>query len=320
MKKIKPMTNQEEITVSTETFCQPDIDLSVWQALTQNQYSHNSLLSFQNDWRTFVNHCIANRLCPLPADVTTVRDFAELTAKERKVSSVRRYTVTISLVHRCHSYKDPARHREVKFLMNRLLQEKSDQAGQATPFHLGHLEALTEKLEKSDRLKDIRDLLIWTLSFEGMLKRSELAALPFDAISTSTVPYLLNVGETPIELSNHASLMIDRWFEISGITDGPLLRRINKHQQLGEKPMDHSSIYRVFRRAADELGMGQQLTFSGQSPRVGASQDLAEAGMSIKEIQHQGRWKSPAMPAQYVGNTQARDEAMAKYKRKLEKE
>ncbi|RXJ74583.1 integrase [Veronia nyctiphanis] len=319
MKKITPISDEDEIKASVIRFSRAEIDIEEWKKLTQGQYSHNSLLSFQNDWKTFVVHCQTNGLCPLPADVNTVRNFAELQSKERKISSVRRYTVTISLVHRCHSFKDPARHREVKFLMNRLLQEKSDQAGQANAFHVGHLDALIDKLSSSERLKDIRDLLIWALSFEGMLKRSELAALPFESILIEDDVCQLAVGETTIALSSKTKEIIDKWFLLSGITTGPLLRRINKHQQLGDKPMDHSSIYRVFRRAATELGL-DSVTFSGQSPRVGASQDLADAGRSIKEIQYQGRWKSPAMPAQYVGNKQAKEESMSRYKRKLDKD
>ncbi|MDD1779655.1 integrase [Enterovibrio sp. ZSDZ35] len=320
MKKIEPILDSSEIKKSIALFKQGQVELEAWQTLTNNLYSHNSLLSFQNDWITFVNFCRDVNVCPLPAAVTAVRRFVEHSAKTRKAASIKRYVITLSLMHRVHSLPDPTRHREVRFTLNRLYQEKSDDAGQANAFMLSHLSELTARLGNSEKLKDVRDLLIWTLCFEGMLKRSELAALPYNAPRETEEGFVLAVDDQLIALSPEAKEQVDKWFEMSGIIDGPLLRGINKHGHLSDAPMDHSSIYRVFRRAATELGLEGSLTFSGQSPRVGASQELADAGKTIKEIQHQGRWKSPAMPAQYVGNKTASSEAMAKFKRKIEKD
>ncbi|KXF83234.1 tyrosine-type recombinase/integrase [Enterovibrio coralii] len=320
MKKIEPILDPNEIKDSIALFKQGNVDLDAWSTLTNNLYSRNSLLSFQNDWITFVNYCREVNVSPLPAAVTAVRRFVEHAAKTRKAASIKRYVITISLMHRVHSLPDSTRHREVRYTLNRLYQEKSDDAGQANAFMLSHLQALTAKLESSEKLKDIRDVLIWTLCFEGMLKRSELAALPYDAPRETDEGFVLAVDDQLIALSDDAKAQVEKWMTASGIFDGPLLRGINKHGHLSDAPMDHSSIYRVFRRAATELGLEGSLTFSGQSPRVGASQELAEAGKTIKEIQHQGRWKSPAMPAQYVGNKTASSEAMAKFKRKIEKD
>ncbi|CZF82086.1 Tyrosine recombinase XerC [Grimontia celer] len=320
MKKIEPITDPNAIKRSITLFKQGDVSLDEWHALTQGLYSKNSLLSFQNDWQVFVDYCREVNVSPLPAAVTAVRRFVEAKATTRKASSIKRYIITVSMMHRIHSQSDPTRHREVRFTLNKLYQEKADEAGQANAFHYHHLQSLHTKLCTSDRLKDIRDLLIWTLCFECMLKRSELATIQFEDLAQMEDSFTLHIADNVMELSSEASALVEQWFEMTAMSEGPLLRRINKHQQLGEAPMDHSSIYRVFRRAAEELGVQGTLTFSGQSPRVGASQDLSDSGLTIKEIQQQGRWKSPAMPAQYVGNKQARDEAMDKFKRKLDKD
>lgn len=320
MKKILPLSTQIEITNSITLFKQHNVNLIDWKELVNNQYSHNSLLSFQNDWKTWVEYCVSINAIPLPANIANIRKFIELKSKTRKISSIKRYIVTLSLVHRLHCFNDPTRHREVRYTLNRLCTEKSGDETQATPFHLRHLRELQEKFDTSSKLKDIRDLLIWTLSLEAILKRSDLATLTFDALKKMEDQYHLHLHEQSITLSADANCIIDKWLTASNIQSGPIFRRINKHQQLGKEPMDHSSIYRVFRRAASELGLDNTLTFSGQSPRVGASRDLSNAGKSIKEIQYQGRWKSPAMPAQYVGNTQARNEAFNKFKQKIEKD
>ena len=318
MKKIEPLKDQAKIMASIDKFKIGDNSIEQWQQLTQHQYSHNTLLGFKNDWQTFVEFCLSKRLAALPAEVATVRRFIEYIAIKRKASSIKRYVVTIGHLHRLHQQIDPTRHREVRFSLNQLYQEKLPEASQANAFQLTHLQALQQKFGQSKRIKDIRDLLIWSLCFEAMLKRSELAALCVEHVNKEDDHYLIQINDQIIQVSTYTSGLIEKWLSRAQIEKGPLLRRLNKHGQLGENNLDHSSIYRVFRRAATELEL-TELTFSGQSARVGASRDMADIGKSIREIQHQGRWKSPAMPAQYVGDLQFRDAEMAKYKRKISK-
>ncbi len=287
------MLEPEIIKASLALFKNGDVDIENWGTLTGNQYSRNSLLSFRNDWLTFVSYCNEVNVSPLPAAVTAVRRFIEKQSESRKAASIKRYIVTISLVHRLHSLPDPTRHREVRYTLNRLYQEKADDAGQATAFHLAHLQTLHGMFSYSDKLKDIRDLLIWTLSFEGMLKRSELAAIDFSDVTRTDEGYQVWVAEHAIALSPEAGALLENWFQMTGITDGPLLRRINKHHQLGDAPMDHSSIYRVFRRAATELGQEGTLTFSGQSPRVGASRIYQKTERVLRKYSNKEDGKAP---------------------------
>lgn len=51
--------------------------------------------------------------------------------------------------------------------------------------------------------------------------------------------------------------------------------------------------------------------FSGHSCRVGAAQDMAEAGYSDLQIMLAGRWKSIEMVARYTAKIRAKQGAMA---------
>lgn len=313
MKKLLPL-DPSDIEASQTRFNTGALSIEEWSSITQNAYSKNSLLSYRNDWRVFVAFCQEQNVTPLPCAVTTLRRFAEITANQRKISAVRRMVITVGLVHKLHQLKDPSKHREVKYAMARLLQEKLPESREATPFQAYHLASLNQQLASSKRLKDIRDRLVWSLCYEGLLKRSELAALSVEDLVTAEGQAFILVKEQRVPLSESVATLLMDWLEKTGISQGPLLRRINKHGHLGEAPLDPSSIYRVFRRASTLLD--ESVTFSGQSPRVGASRSLAKQGMSIKQIQYMGRWKSPAMPAQYVGNTVASEQAKSRYRRK----
>ena len=57
MKKIPFLLTKDEITTTLLLFNDNKVDLTTWKKLTNDQYSHNSLLSFQNDWKVFVEYC-----------------------------------------------------------------------------------------------------------------------------------------------------------------------------------------------------------------------------------------------------------------------
>ncbi|MBY5946541.1 tyrosine-type recombinase/integrase [Photobacterium rosenbergii] len=313
-KEIAPIQDEIECLLSMKRFNKPLDSIEVMRTLTHDKYASNTLISFKNDWNNFLAFCRSEHIPALPAKADTVHRYIEQMAKVRKLASLKRYMVTISLVHRCHNLSDPCAKSEIRLAMKKQQLEKHDDYQNAAPFRDEHLQQLIDTFELSTKPKDIRDLAIWAVMFEAMLKRSELAALSVENLYIHSSGLVdLDVNQTTISLSSIASKALQRWLVIGMIESGFVFRRIDRHSNIGDKPLDHSSIYRVFRRASDELGLGETSLFSGQSPRVGAAKDLSDAGLSIIEIQEQGRWKSPAMPAQYVGNTDRHDKEVNKF-------
>ncbi|AJR05824.1 integrase [Photobacterium gaetbulicola] len=313
-KEIAAILDKTECLKSIKRFSKPLESTALLDNLTHNKYASNTLISFKNDWNNFLSFCSAEHIPALPAKPDTVHRYIEQMAKKRKLASLKRYMVTISLIHRCHNLSDPCAKAEIRIAMKKQQLEKHDDSQNAAPFRDEHLQQLVDYFELSTKPKDVRDLAIWAVMFEAMLKRSELAALCVENLYIHSSGLIdLEVGSTTISLSSIASKALQRWLMLGMVIDGFVFRRIDRHGNIGDKPLDHSSIYRVFRRASEELGLGNTSLFSGQSPRVGAAQDLSDAGLSIVEIQEQGRWKSPAMPAQYVGNTDRHEKEISKF-------
>ncbi len=290
-------------------------NIELWQTLTHKQYANNTLVAFKNDWNQFLEYCIEINACPLPATPNSVCRYIHKIQFTRKLASLKRYVVTISLMHRTHALPDPCLHSEVKVIMRQVRLDKHQDQQQAQGFHENHLIKLHSLLSNSEKIKDQRDLAIWSLMFEAMLKRSELAALTTDDIQIQDGHWYLTIKDNALLLSDFGQQCLQHWLICGQIESGYLFRRIDKHSNIGEQPMDHSSIYRVFRRASELLDLPTGKIFSGQSPRVGAAKDLAKAGASVHEIQHQGRWKSPAMPAQYLGYNTLSEQEMNKFKK-----
>lgn len=310
-KKLTCVTDQNILKHKVTEF-NKTVSLEQMDDLTQHSYAHNSLLALKNDWNLFVSFCQSKSVSALPASVTATRLFLESEAKTRKYSSIRRYSVTISLVHRLLSLKDPTNNPKVRqSLMSLRLNKKGDEE-QATSFTSVHLQTLYSKYSTSKAVKEIRDLAIYHVMFECALKRSELKNLTFNQINTNGEYLVLSFGESKYQLSLNATNCLNKWLRLVTRDCHYVFRSIDKHGNVANNILNDSSIFRILRNAGTLLGK-PELKFSGQSARVGAVQELSEQGYKIKEIQEFGRWLSPAMPYQYVGNKGTAEQEKLKF-------
>jgi integrase len=179
-----------------------------------------------------------------------------------------------------------------------------------------HLSELNELLSYDEaNLKEIRDIAIYNVMFECVLKRSELKSLALTDIENIDGDYQITIKDSVYRLSQVASDTLRRWLSFTSTHDSlPVFRAIDKHENIGLQPLDDSSIYRILRRASDLLELAENHHFSGNSIRVGAAQELSKQGLKVREIQDFGRWLSPAMPAQYVGYTDTAEREKMKFK------
>ncbi|NVD07900.1 integrase [Vibrio sp. JPW-9-11-11] len=276
------------------------VDLEDFRDLTDNQYSHNSLLAMRKDWNLFVQFCVSKHVSALPASATAVRLFLERESKQRKYATLKRYAVTVSLVHKLVSYSDPTSTTVVRTLLAQLRLEKKLDANSTTPFSRQHLDKLTNMLALSSSPLEIRNLAIYHLMFECLLKRVELKRLRFEDLSLAQGETTMRLGDNRYPLSLSARLYLDKWLQLRGYANGPLFSAIDKYGNVSCASLDDSSIYRILRTASDKLKL--DVKFSGQSLRVGAVAEMASQGVKVKDIQQYGRWQSAAMPYQYLGN------------------
>lgn len=270
--------------------------------LTQSYYKKNSILAFTKDWNLFVQYCQSKSVNALPASITAVRRFLEHEAKTRKYSTLKRYAITIGLVHHLLNQKDPTTNIQIRNLLRHLRLEKRGDAKQAECFTRQHLRKLYNQLNHSENSRDIRDLAVYHVMFECALKRSELKRLSFEHLSsTEQEMKYITITDGEYLLSDNAQQALRKWTQLVTSHQGPVFRAIDRHGNIAQTELDDSSIFRILRRAGELLSQ-HGLSFSGQSTRIGAVKELAQQGYKIKEIQQFGRWLSPAMPNQYLGN------------------
>lgn len=283
--------------------------------LTQYQYSRNSLLAFTKDWNNFLEFCQSRNVRPIPASVTAVRQFLEFEARSRKFSTLKRYAVTIGLIHSLLNQKDPTATSQVKTTLTSLRLEKHGDDTQATSFDQHHLDELFELLNDNPATRVIRDLAIYHVMFECALKRSELKDLHFEQlihVSDDNDDYAIQLGDAVYGLSAQAKVTLSRWVGLLSESQGVVFRAIDRHGNISSAPLDDSSVFRILRRAGEYLEQ-PDLKFSGHSARIGAARQLAKQGYKARDIQVFGRWLSSAMPYQYIGSKNTAEREKLKF-------
>jgi integrase len=149
------------------------------------------------------------------------------------------------------------------------------------------------------------------VAYETLARRGELVALgvrDIDFHPNGTGQALIQRGKTDAEgqgrvayLSRETVKWLKVWLEHSGVTAGPVFRRLIGQSQIGG-PLNPESVAPIFKRVAQWIGMPERFVghVSGHSTRVGATQDLAALDIDLAAITQAGGWKSTRMPLQYA--------------------
>lgn len=312
-KDIKVIDDSQFLVEAKKDFSQ-FIDVDILNKYTKSNYSKSTLLAMRSDWNRYIDHCYRYGAALFPPQFDTIISFLENESSTRKFSSTRRYSITLSNIYRLLSESDPLRDSHIRqFLLKLRLEKKGDQK-QTDAFTSSHLKFIYRKLNKSNKLSDIRDLAIYSLMFECALKRSELRDMTQNQISEQDGTTFISLNDCSYQLSGQAASSLHKWLIHLPTDSDYLFRAIDKHGNIGSAKLNDSSIFRIFRKAAEILAI-PGLKFSGQSARIGAAQELHKKGEKIVNIQLFGRWHSPVMPSQYVGNISQSETFQLRYKK-----
>ncbi len=318
MKKDIPKILDKELIDKYHAALTKPIELDVLNEMTSGKYSHSSLLAIRKDWQLFHEFCVEMHVNSLPASVTAVRRFIDQQSKSRKYSSIRRYVITIGMIHYLLGFKDPTSHRQIGFSLSELRTSEKHQSVQTNPFTDEHLESLHKLLFTSTEANDIRDLAIYFCMYECALKRHELRELAPSSLHIEHDLVSIEIGDQVYVLSKNGSIAMIKWLEVSTAQGETIFCSIDRHGNLSGRKLNDSSIYRILRRASTLLSLPEHLKFSSQSGRVGQVKKRAKSGQNIIDIQDFGRWSSPAMPLQYAGKLDSSDKQKQKFRSKKE--
>ena len=267
--------------------------------------SDSTLRAYRFDWAHFTAWCDGRGRAALPTDAETVALYLTDLAATHRPSTLTRRLAAISVAHKAAGYDTPTALAPVRAVMQGIRRVRGVAPVQKTAAVTADIRAMIGKL-RPDTLGGVRDRALLLTGFAGALRRSELAGLDVADVefvhdgATVTIrrsksdqeglgahvglPYGSDPATCPVRA-------LRAWLDASGVTEGPLLRAVDRHGQLGAGRMSGQAIAEAIKRAAKSIAQ-DPTRYAGHSLRAGMATAAAQAGASEDAIQRQGRWRS----------------------------
>ena len=166
----------------------------------------------------------------------------------------------------------------------------------------------------------LRDAALISTGSDALLRVSEIAALDVgDLVAEDDGSGRLTIRHSKTDQEGIGAVQyvgpptvrrLRAWLDLSRIGEGALFRPVRQGGAIVESRLSVQSIRKIVRARAAAAGIEGRI--SGHSLRVGAAQSLAAAGASLVQMQTDGRWRSPTMPAHYARAQIAGQSAVAK--------
>ena len=158
-------------------------------------------------------------------------------------------------------------------------------------------------------IRQARDAAIIRTMSNGLLRISEVGAIHCQHISTrenGSGALLIPRSKTDQEaegrevyLQKRTIQAIQKYQRLSGVSEGPLFRRIYQNCKMGNAALGVTAVRDMIKDVAAKAQI-DVTGISGHSFRVGTAQSLVEGKATMPQLQTAGRWKDTRMPARYT--------------------
>ena len=285
----------------------------------KNSKANNTIRAYKSDFKDFGGFCAKNGFKFLPTEPKIVSLYMTyLSAKDAKMSTLRRRLVSIGVIHRLKGhYLDTKHPIIIENLMGIKRKKGSYQKGKK-PILINHLKLIIDEIDKdtSDEtgIRKLRDKTMILLGFAGGFRRIELISIDYEDLEFVTegvkifvrksktdqfgegmikgLPYFTNQKYCPV-------WHLKKWLEISEIKSGPIFRRFSKGLNLGKNRLTDQSVALFLKKYLSNAGIENQ-NYSGHSLRSGFATVSAESGADERSIMAMTGHKTTQMVRRYI--------------------
>lgn len=292
------------------------------RAYIDSSMAENTKRAYKSDWDDFSAWCDARAIPCLPASPQTVAAYLTELAETRKVSTLERRMVSISVAHKTADLDSPVRSGLVDRVMKGIRRSKGTQQKQAKAMPLEVLKAVLKKIPNDFNGKRDRALLL--IGYLGGLRRSEIASICYkDIVVDEENGIIVNIprskgdqegkgrsvalpyteDKTLCAPSAVASLIAAMCF-FSGPLFRPIISRkaygfLNVEKFVEDKSIRPEQVSRILSKRLKAAGYDCK-QFSAHSMRAGIITELAVNGADLASVQQHAGHKSIEMTARYV--------------------
>ena len=285
----------------------------------KNSKANNTIRAYKSDFKDFGGFCAKNGFKSLPTEPKIVSLYLTyLSAKDAKMSTLRRRLVSIGVIHRLKGhYLDTKHPIIIENLMGIKRKKGSYQKGKK-PILINHLKLMIEAIDKdtSDEtgIRKLRDKTIILLGFAGGFRRIELISIDYEDLEFVAEGVKIFIRKSKTDQFGEGMIKglpyfnnekycsvrhLKKWIEISKIKSGPIFRRFSKGLNLGKNRLTDQSVALFLKKHLLNAGIENQ-NYSGHSLRSGFATATAESGADERSIMAMTGHKTTQMVRRYI--------------------
>ena len=279
--------------------------------------SDNTIRAYKSDFNDFGLFCAKNGFKSLPSEPKIVSLYLTyLSAKETKMSTIKRRLVSIGVVHKLKGYYLDTKHPSIIENIMGIKRRKGSTQNGKKPLLINNLKTIINIIDqdKKNEIKKFRDRSIILVGFSGGFRRNEIVSLDYDDLEfvSEGLKITLRKSKTDqygkgtlkglpfFDNSNYCPVRsLQEWLNISKIKSGPVFRRFIKGSKISEKRLTDQTVALLIKQYLELAGIDSR-NFSGHSLRSGFATSAAESGAEERSIMAMTGHKSTEMVRRYI--------------------
>ncbi len=227
--------------------------------------------------------------------------------------------------HIDQGFPDPTKAPVVKKVMKGIKELHPAEEKRAKPLQLNQLNTVIDHIDREITnatrtnnsqalLRHLRNKALMLIGFWRGFRSDELSRLLVDHVTA--VPFeglTLFLPRTKTDRANqgrsYKTPALSRlcpvtayieWIERSGITTGPVFRKIDRWGKMGENPLNPSSITLLLRSIFEEADLKNSGDYSSHSLRRGFATWANDSGWDVKSLMEYVGWKDVKSAMRYI--------------------
>ena len=224
-------------------------DLTAVRGYVADSLAPNTLRAYRTGLDAFRDYCAERGVEPLPASPETVAAFLAAQADAGlKVSTLEQRQAAIRWAHEANGYESPTRAKLVGAALSGIRRKLGTAPNRKAPATVDRLAMMLAHTDGST-LKGKRDRALLLFGFASAMRRSELVGLDLADLEQTERGLLVTLRRSKTDQEGKGQqrailfgskpelcpvLALNAWTEAAGITDGRVLRSVDRHGRIGE--------------------------------------------------------------------------------------
>lgn len=268
--------------------------------------------AYKSDWLDFMTWTTARQMTFLPADPQTLVLYLSDRASTHRPVTLRRRLTAIGVAHRLAGVASPHRHPAVVEVLKGISRTHTTAVKQVSPLLTNDLRRIIQTLPLNRQ--GVRDTAMLLIGLAGGFRRSEIVSLDVADVQFVEAGLVITLRHSKtdqegmgveIGIPYGSSRMtcpvrsLRTWLEASGLTTGPLFRRISRGDQVLDGRLTGNGLAKIIKRCCTHAGLDAS-AFGGHSLRSGLATQAAMSDVPLHSIMEQGRWTTVSTVTKYI--------------------